>query len=43
MKLKIKVSDLMDEKRSLLGSIEDRLIRIPKEYRGKLGLMTGLF
>jgi len=43
MKLRIRPSSLMDTKQSPLGSVEDRLIRIPQVYREKLGLMTGLF
>ncbi len=43
MKLKIKVSPSMSEKGSPLGSIEDRLIRIPSDIRHKFGVNTGLF
>ena len=43
MKFKIKVSPFMSSKNSPLGSIEDRLIRIPSDVRQKFGLETGLF
>jgi|WetSurSiteA1Bulk_404760.scaffolds.fasta_scaffold02319_3 hypothetical protein len=43
MKLKIKVSDLMDASKSPLVFIEDRLIRIPKGLREQLGLELGSF
>lgn len=43
MKLNINPSSEMSKPDSPLGSVEDRLIRIPKGLRGKLGYKTGLF
>lgn len=43
MKFKIKVSPLMGRWGSPLGSIEDRLIRIPETIRQEFGLSPGLF
>ncbi len=43
MKFKIKASSFMSGKESPLGSIEDRLIRIPSDIRHKFGMNTGLF
>ncbi len=34
---------MMDSKKSLLGSIEDRLVRIPELVRKDLGITTGIF
>jgi hypothetical protein len=43
MDIKIKISKEMSGKQSLLGSIEDRLIRMSKLTRDTLNLKTGLF
>jgi len=43
MKLKITVSTFMDKNTSVLGSIEDQLIRVPKLLREKLDIETGFF
>lgn len=43
MKLSIRVSPRMEKLSSPLGSIEDRLIRIPSQVREEFGLSTGLF
>jgi hypothetical protein len=43
MDLRIKVSFQMSKDKSPLGNIEDRLIRIPKEARERLGLKIGRF
>jgi len=43
MKLKIKVSESMSHPYSPLGTIEDRLIRIPALLRESLGFKTGHF
>jgi len=43
MKVAIKASTHMDSAASPLGSVEDRLIRIPAELRIKLQLDTGVF
>jgi hypothetical protein len=43
MKFRIYSSPSMSEGASPLGSIEDRLIRIPKDLRTEFGLDTGLF
>lgn len=43
MKLSIRVSPLMERWNSPLGSIEDRLIRIPGALREEFGLSPGLF
>lgn len=43
MKVKIKISEGMDYAKSPLGSIEDRLIRIPSEMRRTTGLEIGTF
>jgi len=43
MKFKLKISPNMSEKTSLLGSLEDRMIRIPEELRKESGFSTGLF
>jgi len=43
MEIRIRISTLMESKKSLLGSIEDRLVRIPQKMREQLGLKTGLF
>ena len=43
MKFKVKVSPLMEKWNSPLGSIEDRLIRIPGGLREEFGLSPGLF
>lgn len=43
MKLDLRISDRMSEKNSPLGSIENKLIRIPEELRQTLGLETGRF
>jgi hypothetical protein len=43
MKIKVKVSSLMDADSSPLGSVEDRLIRVPGAVREKSGLETGVF
>jgi hypothetical protein len=43
MKFKVKVSPLMEKWSSPLGSIEDRLIRIPGGLREEFGLSPGLF
>lgn len=43
MRIKLKVSKSMSSSSSPLGSIEDRLVRIPKELREALGLKIGLF
>lgn len=43
MNLKIKISFQMSKDKSPLGNIEDRLIRIPKVLRERLGLKIGLF
>jgi bifunctional DNA-binding transcriptional regulator/antitoxin component of YhaV-PrlF toxin-antitoxin module len=43
MKLKIKVSESMSHPYSPLGTIEDRLIRIPASLRESLGFKTGHF
>lgn len=43
MKFKVKVSPLMERWSSPLGSIEDRLIRIPGGLRKELGLLPGVF
>lgn len=43
MKLKIRVSTLMDPSKSPLGIIEDRLIRVPKLMRDTLGFELGAF
>jgi len=43
MDLRIKISFEMSRDKSPLGNIEDRLIRIPKALREKLGLKIGLF
>lgn len=43
MKLAIKVSPRMEQEKSPLGSIEDRLIRIPNKVREEFGLSPGLF
>lgn len=43
MKFRIKVSPSMEKGSSPLGSIEDRLIRIPQKLREEFGLETGAF
>lgn len=43
MNLNLKMSIQMSQDKSPLGNIEDRLIRLPKELREKLGIQTGLF
>jgi len=43
MKLKIKASKLMSKNKSVLGSMEDRLIRIPAGLREELNIRTGSF
>lgn len=43
MKLELKISDKMSEKNSLLGNIENRLIRIPKYLREKIGLSNNQY
>jgi len=43
MKFSVRVSPLMEKWSSPLGSIEDRLIRIPSTLREEFGLSPGLF
>jgi len=43
MKFKIRISKSMASDTSMLGSIEDRLIRMPLDLRTKFGLQPGLF
>lgn len=43
MKFSVRVSPLMERWSSPLGSIEDRLIRIPNKLREEFGLSPGLF
>lgn len=43
MKFSVKVSPQMEKWSSPLGSIEDRLIRVPKVLRDEFGLSPGLF
>jgi hypothetical protein len=43
MEMRIRISTLMESKTSLLGSIEDRLLRIPQKIRESLGIKTGTF
>jgi len=43
MNLKIRLSDKMSDTKSALGSIEDRLIRLPAKIREENGLLIGSF
>ncbi len=43
MRLKVKISPAMGLSKSPLGSVEDRLVRMPQKLRADFDLDTGLF